>query len=74
MPDSTIERIGKALHVFHGLGYCSQGPHAPQGQYHCWEEARVILDAIAGDNVPDDYPGTTDARTLSAKSTKKVSP
>jgi hypothetical protein len=67
----TIERIGKALHQYHGRGYCTLGAHDPRNSYTCWEEAQVVLLAIDGQG-PRDYPQRTGKLTLSArKGTKK---
>lgn len=70
--DATINAVAKALHVYHGVGYCSSGPHTSLYGFACYDEARVVINAVNGVNVPTEGPGTTDKRTLSAKSKKRV--
>jgi hypothetical protein len=54
------------------MGYCSSGPHTSLYGFACYDEARVVINAVNGVNVPTEGPGTTDKRTLSAKSKKRV--
>lgn len=66
MIDNRVERVSRALHTFHGQGYCSMGKHNAGQNYHCYDEARAILDALDGGETSD-YPDITSKLTLSAR-------
>lgn len=70
MPELSDPRVGvvsRALHTFHGLGYCSMGKHMPGQTFHCFDEARAILAALDGEIEPGGYPDRKPALTLSAR-------
>lgn len=70
MPELSDPRVGvvsRALHTFHGQGYCSMGKHNAGQSYHCFDEARALLEALDGENPPGDYRDPKATLTLSAR-------
>lgn len=72
MVDNADPRVGvvsRALHTFHGRGYCTMGSHLPGLNFYCYDEARAILDALDGGDTSD-YPDGKPALTLSGRQKK----
>jgi hypothetical protein len=69
--DARVEVVSRALHTFHGRGYCSMGKHEPTSNYYCYDESRAILAALDGQYEPGDYPTASKALTLSARQRRK---
>lgn len=70
--DERVQVIGRALHMFHGRGYCSMGAHDQRNTYTCWDEARVVLQALDGLG-PSRYPREERVSTLSARREQRAS-
>lgn len=66
MTDDRVGTVSRALHTFHGTGYCSMGKHMPGQNYLCYDEARAVLAAIDGSD-PGDYRDVGRALTLKAR-------
>jgi hypothetical protein len=67
MDDPRVDVVARALHTFHGLGYCTQGKHFNHLNFHCHDEARAILAALDGRVEAGNYPDSKKNLTLSAR-------
>jgi len=70
VPDLDDPRVGivsRALHTFHGAGYCTAGKHGNGQNFYCYDEARAILASLDGEVDPGNYPEPRRALTLSAR-------
>jgi hypothetical protein len=65
--EDRITIVSRALHTFHGQGYCTLGKHLPGLNFHCYDEARAILAALDGEAETSDIPNPKKALTLSAR-------
>lgn len=73
MPDLDDPRVGvlsRALHTFHGRGYCTAGKHGNGQNFYCYDEARALLAALDGETEPGEYTVPKKALTLSARQQK----
>jgi hypothetical protein len=72
MLDQRVEIVSRALHTFHGIGYCTMGKHISGMNFHCYDEARAILAALdGGDTAPYRDPKATLTLSAREKASKK---
>lgn len=65
--DPRVTVVSRALHLFHGTGYCSMGEHQPNINYYCYDEANAILAALDDVYQPAALVTSRKVLTLSAR-------
>lgn len=70
LSDPRVSVVSRALHTFHGPGYCTQGKHAFDQNYYCFDEARAVLSALDGKTEPGEYRERKATLTLAGRQKK----